>query len=95
MPGLWAIWLEHHASSKFSANSDRKEEKKKNMARRKLSVEEQLVGVKAALKSPRTPPQLRAGLKRRKEALERTLGKASGETRKRQSRSFLENLMQF
>jgi hypothetical protein len=65
------------------------------MARRKLSIEEQLVGVTAALKSPRTPPQLKQGLKRRKEALEKTLGKTNGKTKKRPSRSFFEDLIQF
>jgi hypothetical protein len=65
------------------------------MARRKLSIAEQLVGVTAALKSPRTPPQLKPGLKRRKATLEKMLGKARGKTKKRPSRSFLKNLMQF
>jgi len=35
------------------------------MARRKLTFEEQLRGVRAALKSKRTPLQLRKGLKSR------------------------------
>ena len=48
------------------------------MARRTLSLEEQLRGVRAAIKSRRTPPQLREGLKRRAEELERKL-KASGQ----------------
>jgi hypothetical protein len=65
------------------------------MARRKLSTGEQLVGVTAALKSPRTSAQLKPGLKRRKETLEKQLGKVSGKTKKRRSRSFFENLFQF
>jgi hypothetical protein len=35
------------------------------MARRKLSFEEQLKGVRAAARSKRTPPQLRDGLRKR------------------------------
>jgi signal transduction histidine kinase len=35
------------------------------MARRKLNLEEQLKGVRAAVRSKRTPPQLREGLRRR------------------------------
>jgi hypothetical protein len=41
------------------------------MARRKLTLVEQLRGVRAALRSKRTPPQLRQGLKRRAEWLGR------------------------
>jgi len=37
------------------------------MARRKLSIEDQLRGVKAALKSKRTPPQFITGLRKRAE----------------------------
>ena len=60
------------------------------MARRKLTLEEQLRGIRAALKSRRTPPQLKAGLERRKMSLERTLGQSSG--RKTKKRSFLDDL---
>lgn len=35
------------------------------MARRKLTLEEQLRGVRAAVRSKRTPPQLREGLRKR------------------------------
>ena len=45
------------------------------MPRRKLSIQEQLRGVKAALRSLRTPTQLKPGLARRREALERQLGR--------------------
>ena len=40
------------------------------MARRKLNLADQLKGVKAALRSRRTPPQLRQGLKKRAEELQ-------------------------
>lgn len=46
------------------------------MERRKLSLKDQLKGVRAALKSPRTPPQLKQGLKRRAEELRKQLGPA-------------------
>lgn len=35
------------------------------MARRKLTLEEQLKGIRAAVRSKRTPPQLRDGLRKR------------------------------
>jgi hypothetical protein len=35
------------------------------MARRKLTLEEQLKGIRAAVRSKRTPPQLREGLRKR------------------------------
>ena len=43
------------------------------MARRKLTLMEQLKGVRAALRSRRTPPQLKEGLRKRAEALERQI----------------------
>lgn len=61
------------------------------MARRKLSLEDQLRGVEAAIRSPRTPRQLREGLRRRMEALEKALGKSSGETKKSRRRSFFDD----
>lgn len=46
------------------------------MGRRTLTFEDQLRGIRAALKSKRTPPQLKPGLTKRKEFLEGRLGKA-------------------
>lgn len=43
------------------------------MPRRKLTLEQQLKGVRAAMRSPRTPPQLRKGLQRRAEQLEKQI----------------------
>lgn len=43
------------------------------MARRKLTLEEQLKGVRAAIQSRRTPLQLKEGLQRRAEELEKRL----------------------
>jgi len=47
------------------------------MARHELSLEEQLEGVRAALRSRQTPPQLREGLRRREAQLEEQLTKRS------------------
>ena len=47
------------------------------MARHELSLEEQLEGVRAALRSHHTPPQLREGLRRREAQLEEQLRKRS------------------
>ncbi len=43
------------------------------MAHRKLTFADQLKGVRAALRSRRTPPQLRDGLQRRADELEKVL----------------------
>lgn len=47
------------------------------MARHELSLEEQLEGVRNALRSRQTPPQLREGLRRREAQLEEQLRKQS------------------
>jgi hypothetical protein len=47
------------------------------MTRNKLSLEDQLRGVSAALKSKKTPPQFREGLRRRKMELQKNLGRSS------------------
>lgn len=52
------------------------------MARRQLSLEEQLKGVKAAIRSKRTPPQLREGLLRRAEWLSREIARIEQGKRK-------------
>lgn len=50
------------------------------MAKHKLNANEQLKGVRAALRSPRTPPQLRNGLQRRAAELERLIKNAAHDT---------------
>jgi hypothetical protein len=40
------------------------------MARHRLTTEEQKKGTRRALESPRTPPQLKKGLKKRQQQLE-------------------------
>jgi hypothetical protein len=52
------------------------------MARRKLSFEEQLKGVQAAIRSKKTPPQLRQGLGQRAEWLKKRIR----ETKPKQNR---------
>lgn len=47
------------------------------MARRKLSLKAQLKGVRAAIRSKRTPPQLRDGLRKRAEWLAKQIGMES------------------
>lgn len=46
------------------------------MAHRRLTLEQQLKGVKAALRSPRTPPQLKDGLRKREKALSKMVGRS-------------------
>jgi hypothetical protein len=59
------------------------------MARRKLSLEQQLKGVRAAIRSKRTPPQLREGLRRRAEFLSRQTGKTGRQPQKKKSSSWI------
>jgi len=62
------------------------------MAHRKLTAEEQLKGVRAALRSPRTPPQLKEGLRKREQSLLGTMGRPATGKRKRSKRSLLTRL---
>lgn len=48
------------------------------MARRKLTLEQQLKGVEAALRSRKTPGQLKPGLRKRQAQLLRQLGREAG-----------------
>jgi len=52
------------------------------MARRKLTLEDQLRGIRAALKSARTPRQLKPGLQKRREVLEKAIGKTPTKTKR-------------
>ena len=54
------------------------EQKEETMARRKLTIGEQLKGVRAAIRSRRTPPQLRAGLRNRAKQLRAILKEEKG-----------------
>jgi hypothetical protein len=75
MPRLRLIRSELNSSSALSAKSKRETQKEETMGRRTLTLKDQLRGVSAALRSVRTPPQLRPGLKKRKEVLEQALSK--------------------
>jgi hypothetical protein len=59
------------------------------MARRKLSLEQQLKGVRAAIRSKRTPPQLREGLRRRAEYLSRQTGKTGRQRQNKKPSSWI------
>jgi hypothetical protein len=61
-------------ASAISTDGKRKEEKEKNMARRKLTEREMLKGVEKALASKKCPPQLKPGLQRRAGNLRKKLG---------------------
>ena len=63
------------------------------MARRKLTLENQLKGVKAALRSRRTPPQLRDGLSRRAKELEKKLKAETGPTPRAKNHGALSGLL--
>jgi hypothetical protein len=77
MPLLWPVWAGAHPTSKVSAKTSGEKKGEKEMARRRLTLEEQLRGVRAALRSKHTPPQLKEGLHRRAEALEKEIGQRS------------------
>jgi hypothetical protein len=62
------------APSPVSADENRSEEEEKDMARRKLTEQEMLKGVEKALASKKCPPQLKAGLQMRADALRKQLG---------------------
>ncbi len=51
------------------------------MARHRLTKEEQKKGVEKALESPRTPSQLKKGLKKREQQLEGNSGRTSSSGR--------------
>ena len=62
------------------------------MARRQLTLEEQLKGIRAAIRSKRTPPQLRDGLRKRvkwlKEEIRRTRPQKTRPAGKKRKKSF-------
>ncbi len=74
---LRLVWAGAYPAPEVSATPSGEKEGKEDMARRKLTLEEQLRGVRAALRSKRTPPQLKEGLLRRAEALEKEIGQRS------------------
>jgi signal transduction histidine kinase len=71
---MFALGADTNAPTRIQAERSREKEEKEDMARRKLSLREQLKGVRAAIRSKRTPPQLRAGLRKRGEWLAKQIG---------------------
>jgi hypothetical protein len=71
---LRAIRSEPDAAVSLSTQGSGAKEEKKAMARRKLTFKDQLKGIHAALKSKRTPPQLRQGLRNRAAWLRKRIG---------------------
>jgi signal transduction histidine kinase len=70
-----AIWTIRNSAEKVSSETKREKGAEKTMGRRKLSLKAQLKGVRAAISSKRTPPQLRAGLRKRAEWLAKQVRK--------------------
>lgn len=69
MPPLRIVWAGSDPAETVQAASPREKKGEKTMARRKLTLSEQLKGVRAALRAKRTPPQLLAGLRKREKWL--------------------------
>ena len=60
------------------------------MAHHKLTTDQQLKGVQAALRSPRTPPQLKEGLRRREKTL---LGMVEPSKKRGRKKSFFKGIL--
>ena len=69
VPALRIIWTGNHPAQTIQAKIARKKEASKTMGRRQLTTKEMLKGVRKALSSSKTPPQLKAGLRKRAEWL--------------------------
>ena len=67
-------------------------EKREEEAHHKLNPEQQLKGVQAALRSPRTPPQLKDGLRRREQILLKVIERSGKRQRKKRGSSFLKGI---
>ena len=94
MPPMWIVWTGDYSAQEVSPQADRIKEEKKKMARRKLTLKDQLKGVKAAIRSSRTPPQLRDSLRRRVGELEKKL-RASRPRKTRSRKSGVLDLLGF
>ena len=58
------------------------------MARRRLTFEEQLKGIRAAIRSKKTPPQLREGLRKRADYLAAEIRRSEPANRRKRKKSF-------
>ncbi len=68
-------WNRYSTTAQVSTERKGTPEEEKAMARRKLSIEDQLKGVRAALRSKRTPPQFQKGLRDRERELQKMLAR--------------------
>jgi hypothetical protein len=83
-----AILINRLPIAKTSAWTSTERDATREMPRQILTLEQQLKGIRAAIRSVRTPPQLREGLLQREAALESLLEKTgSGKTKHQNSRS--------
>jgi hypothetical protein len=78
MSSVWSFRAIADAAQAVQAQAAGEKEEEKNMARRKLTLKEQLRGIRAALRSKRTPPQLREGLRLRAEWLRKMVQSRKG-----------------
>ena len=81
------------ASTQVHAQKAGSEKREEEMAHHKLSPEQQLKGVQAALRSPRTPPQLKDGLRRREQVLLKAIERSARPKRKKRG-SFLKGIFE-
>jgi hypothetical protein len=79
---LWTLRPDAYTPRTIQSDAAGNREETKNMARRKLTVAEQLKGIEKALASPRTPPQLKEGLRRRGNELRKVLERAHKDRRR-------------
>jgi hypothetical protein len=66
---VWIVRASPDTATAIQSEKERNEKGAEKMAHRKLTTDQQLKGVQAALRSPRTPPQLKDGLRRREKTL--------------------------
>jgi len=75
LPLLWTVWTGNYPAPQIQTQKTRDQEEEEPMARRKLTLEDQLRGVRGAIRSPKTPPQLKPGLRKRAATIEKRLGR--------------------
>lgn len=80
------------ASAQIHTQKEGSEKREEAMAHHKLNPEQQLKGVQAALRSPRTPPQLKDGLRRREQVLLKAIERSGKSKRKKRNSSFLKGI---
>jgi hypothetical protein len=81
MRSVRLVWSINLPATEISTETARAKKGAQTMARRKLTLEQQLKGVTAALRSPRTPPTTATRAQERAEDLKRQLRGAGTQTR--------------